>query len=367
MWIRRRFELLVPPGESPTGVRVDGGTRPIGGSRHRQPNLFRTVLAGLLLASVFAGSTADADDALEPYRDRFRQGMEKYKAGALAEAIRAWSAIYEEIGPQRGYRLSFNLARAYEANFETSRAAERYQSFLDEVTARKAANEAMDPIVEREEIEAQKRLVELNATNGRIRILPGSLSVLARIDSADPRLGTFVSYVAPGNHVVVFAPGSTDEERHDVTVQAGEVVDVAPTVHSEPAVPSPAPPPVARTGVDKARRLEMEHPFSPVVLYVAIGVSAASIVVPVLTYGHAYSLIDTHNAMSTSLSERMTIELEYPAARTAAYATLSLPIVLGAATAGLVAFYFGKSKEREVEVSATPLPGGFMTGLSGEF
>jgi hypothetical protein len=348
---------------------VPSGRREATEAGNRQPNFFRTVLAGLLLASVFAGSTADADDALEPYRDRFRQGMEKYKAGALAEAIRAWSAIYEEIGPQRGYRLSFNLARAYEANFETSRAAERYQSFLDEVAARKAANEAMDPIVEREENEAQKRLVELNATNGRIRILPGSLSVLARIDSADPRLGTFVSYVAPGNHVVVFAPGSTDEERHDVTVQAGEVVDVAPTVRPEPAVPSPAPaiPQVPRTEADKARRLQIEHPFSPVVLYVAIGVSAASIVVPVLTYGHAYSLIDTHNALGTSSSERMTIELEYPAARTAAYATLSLPIVLGAATAGLVAFYFGKSKERDVEVSATPLPGGFMTGLSGEF
>jgi hypothetical protein len=335
MWIRRRFELVT----------------------------------GLLLASVLVGSAADADDALEPYRDRFRQGMEKYKAGALAEAIRAWSAIYEEIGPQRGYRLSFNLARAYEANFETSRAAERYQSFLDEVAARRRANEVMDPIVEREENEAQKRLAELNSTNGRIRILPGSLSVLARIDSADPRLGTFVSYVAPGSHVVVFAPGSTDEERHDVTVQAGEVVDVAPTVHLEPPVPLPAPslPPMPRTEVDRARRLEIEHPFSPVVLYVAIGVSAASIVVPVLTYAHAYSLIDTHNALGTSLSERMTIELEYPAARTAAYASLSLPIVLGAATAGLVAYYFGKSKEREVEVGAMPLPGGFIMGLSGAF
>jgi hypothetical protein len=326
------------------------------------------LVAVFLVAYVFVGLAANADDALQLYRDRFSLGMEKYKAGAMAEAIRAWSAIYEEIGPQRGYRLSFDLARAYEANSETSRAAERYQSFLDEVVARRAANATLDPIVETEEKEAERRLVDLNSTNGRIRIVPSTRSVVAQVDTADPRLGAFVSYVAPGDHVVVFAPGSTDEERREVTVQAGEVVDVSPMVHPGPAPPTPrlVLPALASPEADKVRRLEIQHPFSPIVLYVAIGVSAASVIVPAITYAHAYSLLDTY-AATTSASERRTIEAEYNGARTEAYATLSVPIVLAAATAGLVAYYFAGSKERQVQVGATLLPGGALTAISGEF
>jgi hypothetical protein len=317
----------------------------------------------------FAGSSRADEDALAAYRDRFRQGMDRYKAGAMAEAIRIWSAIYEEIGAERGYRLSFDLARAYEANFETSRAAERYQSFLDEVARRRAAGESLDDLVEREEKEARDRLADLDAANGRIRVLGGSQSVLTQIDTADPRLGTFVSYVAPGGHVVVFAPGSEHAEHRDVTVKAGEIVDVAPT--PRPALvftgPEGALEPGAPRVITRVHRLETAHPFSPVVLYVAVGTTAASVVVPIVTYAHAYSLISSHNDSKTTASQRVAIESEYPAARTEAYASLALPIALGAVTVSLVSYYFAGSKEREVRVAATPLPGGGAATLSGAF
>jgi hypothetical protein len=327
------------------------------------------LFAGVVIVGGLVGSAKADEDALAAYRDRFRQGMDKYKAGAMAEAILIWRAIYDEIGAERGYRLSFDLARAYEANFETSRAAERYQSFLDEAQRRRAAGEALDDIVQREEQGAKDRLADLDSTNGRIRVLAGTQSVLTQIDSADPRLGTFVSYVAPGDHVVVFAPHSDAEERRDVTVKAGEVVDVAPS--PRPALiftgPEGATPAIVPRVITRVHRLETTHPFSPAVLYIAVGSTVVSVLVPIITYAHAYSLINTHNNAMTSAPERMVIEAEYPAARTDAYATLSIPIALGAVTVGLVSYYFAGSKEREVRIAATPLVGGGVASLSGAF
>jgi len=319
------------------------------------------LLVALGISCAALASTARADeDPLAPYRDRFRQGMEKYKAGAMAEAIRAWSAIYEEIGPQRGYRLSYNLARAYEANSETSRAAERYQSFLDEVAVRRKAGEALDDIVDREAREAQSRLDDLNANNGRIRILSGGRSVAAQIDAADPRLGPFVTYVAPGDHVVVFAPGSPDEERRDLSVKAGELVEVSPP-------PPPAAPLFPSLGkeVVKPRRIEVQHPFPAAVLYVGVGVTALSLVVPILTYSHAWSLINTSNSTAVSFGPRIIAYSEYSSARATAYATAAIPLALTAVTGTLFVYYLRGSKEREVTVGGGILPGGAALTLAG--
>ncbi len=50
-------------------------------------------------------------DTLDPLRERFRAGMERYRAGAFAEAIVIWTAIYGELG-EKGYRLAFYIAEA---------------------------------------------------------------------------------------------------------------------------------------------------------------------------------------------------------------------------------------------------------------
>jgi hypothetical protein len=325
------------------------------------------VLLVFVFAFAFAGSAGADEDTLAPYRDRFRQGMEKYQAGSIAEAIGIWRAIYDEIGAERGYRLSFDLARAYEANFETSRAAERYQSFLEWVAKREAGGEVLDPIVLREKDEAEGRLQDLNTTNGRIHILAGGSSVFTQIDSADPRLGSFVAYVAPGTHIVVFGPRSDAEERRDVKVKAGEIIDVAPAPHVDIPFPALSDKPVAQRPLTVVRRLEVSHPFSPVVVYVGLGATAVSVIVPALTYAHAYSLINTHNSTGTGTSEKVAIEAVYPAARTEAYASLALPITLGVVTTALIGYYFGGAQEHEVRLAASPVPGGGAAAVAGTF
>jgi len=324
------------------------------------------VLAGFVAAVLVPAAQARADeDALAPYRDRFRLGMERYKAGAMAEAIRVWTAIYEEIGPKRGYRLSFDLGRAYDTNGEATRAAERYRSFLDEVGARRKGGEAIEPLVEREAHDAEERMTILNRDHGRIEVDAGPSAVLAQVDDTDPRLGTFTAYVAPGKHAVTFAPGTATAERVELTVSAGEqVVTHAPM--QPPPWPQVAPAdPRASTTVRATRR-----PFSPVILYVGAAATAVSIVAPVLAFNSASDLANTYNSGATNPADRTAAyNAYYGGARTLYYGMLSIPIALGAITGGLTVWYFAGTTEREVPISleVVPLPHGGSAAVTARF
>ena len=84
----------------------------------------RSSALGLALLLALAPALARADDdAMAPYRERFKAGFEKYRAGAYGEALSYWEPIYRELGPEQGYRLSWNLARAHEALGDATRAA----------------------------------------------------------------------------------------------------------------------------------------------------------------------------------------------------------------------------------------------------
>ena len=97
---------------------------------------------------------------------------------------------------------------------------------------------------------------------------------------------------------------------------------------------------------------------------VAGGAAVVSVVAPVLGYDHALSIRDQHDA-STDVAERARLEGDYASARTTAYVTLAIPIGLGAATAGLAAWWLLGSKERDKRegVGVTVVPG----GLAGRF
>jgi hypothetical protein len=310
------------------------------------------------------------DDALAPYRERFRSGMESYKAGALGEAIRVWRAIYEEIGPSRGYRLSFNLARAYDVNGEATRAAERYESFLEEAKARAASrdpSEPTEPLVAREMREAAERLEALKREHGRIEIPATAVAVLTKVDDTDPRLGAFTAYVAPGAHVVTFGPGQPSAEKVDVSVAAGEVV-VARTAPSRPVAPPPALDPVIPP--PRTARVPRPRPFSPIILYAGGVATAVAVIAPALAYSNAYSLANTYNT-SPSPATRNSALTQYFAARDLYYGLLAVPIGLAAATGGLTAWYLAAPREREVTLPLTvglaPLPGGGAVRVEGRF
>jgi hypothetical protein len=327
----------------------------------------RSEIAALLVALTLFTGVAHADDPMTEFRDRFAKGMAHYKAGRVTEAVGFWEPIYRELGPEKGYRLAFNLGVAYDALTDATRAAERFEAFLAEVEARRTRGETIEPLVAKEEKEAKEKLAHVASTHGRIRVKAGRDPIAAQIDAGEPRLAGYLVYVKPGAHTVTFAPGAKEAEKKDVTVAAGELVEVAPTPPPppvEPPKPKPVdkvepppdlvkpkpPPPKPPPRVVVTR----EPPFPAAVVFVGAGISLATVIVPVLTYGEAASQREAALTISDP-QKQGEAQAAYDSQRALAYATLVIPIALGTITAGLAIAYFAGTKEKQTLLDASAL------------
>jgi hypothetical protein len=307
------------------------------------------------------------EDALAVYRGQFKRGIERYKAGALTEAIGYWDPIYRELGEQQGYRLAYDLGIAYQESGDPTHAAERLQSFLTEVDARRARGDSLAAIVEKEEADARQRIAGLTASTGRIHVGAVSAPRTARVDAREPRIAGFVAWVAPGDHTVTFAAGTPDAETKRVHVGAGEIVEVTPTPPPPPPpppepiivrMPAPAPPVVTRQ--------QTRHPFPWPLIAVSGGAALATAIVAVPLYNNTGALYDR---LSAEAAIPQSDRDNYSRARTTAYSVAGGAIGLAALTAGLAAWYFLGTSEREVTVSPAfaPAPGGVSLGAAGRF
>ena len=277
------------------------------------------------IAAAQEAPPAESSDTLDPLRDRFRAGMDQYKAGKFGDAFLVWLDIYRELGPEKGYRLAFNLGRAYDQTLNEQKALEFYEAYLAEVAKRRAAGETLEAVVEKQEGEANERLAEPRANFGRLHIADASVQV--RIDTALPREGGYVAYVPPGRHVVTFRPGTKDESRTEPDVAAGQVVDLAP-----PPVKPPEP-----TVIVAPTRYELreQRPYPKAVIYLGAGLTALSFVAPLALYIRAGNSLDTARGIVNSNNND-----DYLGSKNAAYASWSIPAVLGVATIVVTAYYF---------------------------
>jgi hypothetical protein len=337
----------------------------------RRPSELALAASLVLLAADARGLPPPAtsmDDPIAQYRERFKLGMDRYKAGAPAEAVGYWEPIYREMGEQKGYRLAYDLGVAYAELGDATRAAERLESFLAEVKTRRAQGEALASIVTKEEADAQGRIAGLVATKGRIHVDAGAPPRAAQVDANEPRLAGFVAWVTPGEHTVVFAPGTPEQESKTVAVHAGETLEVAPS--PAPPAPPPAPPPSASpteappsSAVGSAppppppRVRETDRPLSPVFVALsgALAVGAGVAAVP-LEY-RAHTLYDQYAAELPKIpaSDRQT----FATTRTWAYVTVGGAVGLAAVTAGLAAWYFLGASTRDIVVTPTGVAGRF--------
>ncbi len=336
--------------------------------RRSEANALVTLLACLLAAppawAAPQGEVSTPSDPMEMLRDRFRVGMEQYRAGRYGDAIVTWEQIYRELGSEKGYRLSFNLARAYDAAQDLTKAAEHYETYLAQVAKRRARGETLEAQVQKQEKDAEERLGQLAATRGRIRVVAGERPTAVQIDNGEPRLAGFVAYVAPGAHAVTFGTGTSATKRQ-VMVAEGEIVEVAPP-EPEPVVVAPAPqrrpaPEVAPPPPTKDR----EPPFASTWLYVAGGVTLASAIVPVVAYGNALSSKSAYEA-SRDRAEQERLAADYEGERSLAYVSLGVTGALAGVTAGMTAAYFFWPEEaRKTKASAWVTPQG--VGVRGVF
>jgi hypothetical protein len=298
---------------------------------------FDRVLVGAIALSAprgaFAqGSSDENAPEVAEYRERFKQGLDRYDANDVAGALSFWEPLYRDLGRTRGYRVGYNLARAYEVFGDATRAAERYQSFLDELKQRRRDSKPVDALVEIDEQKATERLEELGRTRGRIHVTPTTPPQSVRIDQSEARLAGFVAYVAPGGHDVVFQPGSSSERTEHVDVQAGQIVDV----------PAAQPPVVPQLFRDTTK-----HPFSPAWIWVGSG---ATVLlgggITATAYANAVVLHDR------SLPSPTTKEVsDYNGARTLAYVSWTAPAVLLVVTTLIVVWYTLGTKHTKMPIT----------------
>ena len=151
-----------------------------------------------------------------------------------------------------------------------------------------------------------------------------------RIDQTEPRLAGFVAYVAPGDHDVVFGPGSPSEHAMHVAVRAGQLVEIVLPV-------APPPPPITY-------RESITHPFAPGWLW---GFGLATVLVgggvTAFAYGNAIALHDRYGAKPTPSQIS-----DYDTARALAYASWGLPAALAITTIALVVWYAAGAKHAKI-------------------
>ncbi len=334
----------------------------------RLSELAIVVAAGLLAIPASAAPPAN-DDPFADYRERFKQGMDRYQAGAFTEAIGHWEPIYRELGEQRGYRLAYNLGVAYQELGDATRGAERLQSFLAQAEAKRGRGEPQPAIVQKEENDAGARLAALTAAKGRIHVDPGTPPRAIQVDAMASRVEAFVAWVNPGQHSVTFAPGTPGAETKTLEVHAGELLQVSPAPApspSDPTAPAPdparspqpsAPAAAAASPADTgSMHHETVHPFTPALLYISGGLTLIAGVASIPLEASAWSqrnhdLNESPVPASDSAS--------FYTARSWAYGMIGTTAGLALVTAGLAAWYFAGTSDREVFVT----PG----GVAGRF
>jgi hypothetical protein len=343
--------------------------------RRRSEFVLAAVLALTVLSTSAALGAPSDDDSLAQYRERFKQGFDRYTEGAFAEAIGLWEPIYRELGEHDGYRLAYDLGVAYAQLGDATRAAERLQSFLGQLDDRRARGQPLAAAVIKEEADARARIVNLTASKGRIEIEPSATPPAVKVDAAEPRLAGFVAWVAPGTHRLTFSPGTADEETVTVTVKAGEVVVVTPKAKpGTVAAPSPTPAPAQAAANPPAPAQEQPGGIAPPSLQLVIlsgGVTAAAGVAGAVLYVDANNLHDRFVAQQKS-SANHTISsgdrASFDTARTAAYVTIGCAAGLAALTGGLATWYaLGPKREHRVAPLVGFVPGATTFGLAGDF
>ena len=294
-----------------------------------------------------------ARDPLDALRGRFREGMEKYRAGAFADAIVIWESIYRELGAETGYRVAFDLGRAYDELGELIKAAEHYQTYLDRVAARRRDVESLEPNVEKQEAVAHERIDRMMRIYGALHVRAARRPILVHVDNTPPRVAGFTVYVEPGAHTVTFGIGPTADV-HRVTVRRGELLEIEPRDQATPA--------------EARYETREERPFAATVLWASTGGAVVSLLLPTITYANALSIKRDFDAPGASRQEKERLLADYESARSNAYASIAVPALLTATTSGLALWYvLGRRETRTplptVSISAT----GGAAGLTSRF
>ncbi len=280
-------------------------------------------------AGVARAEEPDDEPAMVALRGRFRDGLERYRAGDFDEAIRVWEPLLSELGPDKGYRIAFDLGRAYESSGDASRAVERFELFLRGADSAEARGVALPELVIALRAQVRARVAALIAAHGRIAIAASLRARAVVVDAAPPRAGAFVAFVAPGRHRVTIEADDGSRDIREVVIEAGQLVSL-------PLALPPAPPQPARPWAPAPLATRAERRVHGGWVWGAWAATAASLALPALAYSNAAALHDQYSAPHVPTSQERS---EYNLARSLAYVSWIGPLLTGSAATLLSVWY----------------------------
>jgi tetratricopeptide (TPR) repeat protein len=272
----------------------------------------------------------------------FKRGLDQYAQGNHTAAVATWENLLATLGSERGYKIFYNLALAYEKLGDVTRAIERHSSFLRHVEQHPDVD--VGPLRERIE-DSRSRRGSLRATHGAVDVqVPnkGGL-VMTRVGSAEPRAAGYVVWLAPGTHTVELFVGTERARTITVEVKAEQTITVDTSPPAESAPDRTAVPVVAPAVVPEPDRGTSSW------VYAGAAATVASIALPITLFLVADGKRDDADSLGTGHTGYSDAASSYEKWRTAYLVSYALPIMLASATG--VAWWLGGRRAKDTRVS----------------
>lgn len=283
------------------------------------------LLGGLLAGLLFSRAALAADPAPTPEQEAvFRSGLAEYEKGNRANAVATWENLLATLGEGRGFKILYNLGVAYQASGDVTRAIERYRAFVAQVKQRENVGKDLD----HRAADASSRLAQLESSHGAVEVrAPRSGPVvLTRVGTGEPRPAGYIVWLAPGSHRIELRVGTQDLDSKQITVEAGKtsVIETSP--------PEEPPKPVALAPAPTAAATPPPSSGPSPLVWVGVGVTLASVSLPISTFFVAESKRDDASSLSRTSAAYAGAKDTFDTWRTLHYASYAVPVVLAGVT-----------------------------------
>jgi tetratricopeptide (TPR) repeat protein len=295
-------------------------------------------------------SAARADEAPSPDdRTAFENGLSEYRRGNYVEAIRTWETLLATLGDERGYKVLYNLALAYQAVGDITKAIEHYAAFESQVGSRQDASADLQARA----ADARSRRDQLEQSYGAIHVQAPQHGgvVLTRLGSSEPRAAGYLVWLSPGPHELQLFVGTAHARTITVNVERGTTQEVDATPPDPPAVPQPAI--LSQAPASDPLPPQADRSPSPW-LWLGAGATVLSVAAPVGFYLAAHAKRDEADALGPGNTAYAQALGSYNDWRTAYYASYALPAVLAAATVAYAVWPRVPSQTQRAALIASP-------------
>lgn len=294
------------------------------------------------------------DDTADNEQKAFAHGLERFRRGDLRGAIDVWSRLLQTLGAERGWRVTYNLGRAYEKVGDPTRAIEHFTAFLAVAERQTGAVAAESAAAVKD---ARARVAAIEESHGVLEVeAPAAGVVLVRVGLAEPRSAGFKLYLKPGKHVLTLRPGSSRESSETIELRAGQKVTRSPEGDPAPRAAGRGAGEAATNAEPPTRDSKPSESSRFPTPWVGIGAAATLVAsgVSFALYRRAESEREDALALGPKSAGYAAAKDDYDSAYRTYQFSLLAPALLGAATVTLVVLSVTSSGDPGVSLGISP-------------